>query len=110
MWVIFIVACIPAIRPFCVKKFHIVYASGGLGAGYIQQSDTNTRLRGTGAVRSRAFAFATNTSKGMHSRNDSEENILPNQQGIMMTNHVSVKYDLNDTGKKDLSRTHFEEV
>jgi len=47
----------------------------------------------------------------MHSENDSEENILPDQQGIMMTNHISVKYEENDSAKsKAWTHTHFEEV
>jgi hypothetical protein len=115
MWVIFIVSCIPSIRPCFVRVFNIVYASGsnsrGTGHGYIQQSDTNTNLRGTDTNRSRAFTSATTTSKAMHSDNDSEENILPNQQGIMMTNQISVKYEENEMGKsKNWSHTHFEEV
>lgn len=111
MWVIFVVACIPTIRPFFVKVFHIVSSSAGRShaTGYIQQSDTNTGLN---ATRSRVFASTTNTSKGNNSSsNDSEENILgANQRGIMMTNHVSVKYDQADSTKKDWSQTHFEEV
>ncbi|KAG0645989.1 hypothetical protein D0Z07_7935 [Hyphodiscus hymeniophilus] len=103
MWVIFIVSCIPTIRPIFVKAFNKVYTSGSrtfaTGQGYEQHT-------GTGAgTHSRAYATNLGTRKGTDSKattlptsnNESEENILPGQKGIMMTSHVVVKYDGSDS-------------
>lgn len=105
MWVIFIVSCIPTIRPIFVKAFNKVYASGSrtfaTGRGYEQQSDINNA-----GTRSRAYASHLGSRKGpeskvsslpTHNDNESEENILPGQKGIMMTSHVVVKYEGNDS-------------
>jgi hypothetical protein len=122
MWVIFIVACVPTIRPLFVKVFHKVYASGsrsfGLSRGYVAQEDT----RSTGN-QSRAFASSSKTpeitAKPIDSNNGSEENILPGPTGIMMTSHISVKYDdeggRSDNGRSETDRewktgAHFEAV
>lgn len=117
MWVIFIVSCIPTIRPIFVKAFNKVYTSGSrtfaTGRGYAQQNDTGP------GTHSRAYASHIGSRKGTESKattlptnNESEENILPGQKGIMMTSHVVVKYEGSDSerGGKDRDwKNHFDD-
>lgn len=93
MWVVFIVGCIPTVRPIFVKMFNIVTSSNNrtftTGRGYTAQDDSDTKI-------SRARAYSQNrkdTSKvtTIVTKNDSEENIL-GQEGIMMTRDISVQY------------------
>ena len=104
MWVIFMVSCIPTIRPLFIKAFNKVYYASGsrtfaTGRGYEQHT-------GTGAgTHSRAYASHLGSRKGTDSKaitlptnkNESEENILPGQKGIIMTSHVVVKYEGSDS-------------
>jgi hypothetical protein len=120
MWIVFIVSCIPTIRPLFAKFFNKVYSSGsrtfGTGRGYEQQNDAS----GAG-THSRAYASHAGSHKGADSKvvslptrndNESEESILPGQQGIMMTNQVVVKYEgadgERDKGERDW-KNHFDD-
>jgi hypothetical protein len=99
MWVIFIVSCIPTIRPIFVKAFNKVYTSGSrtfATGGYQQQNDTGAGTHSR-AYASRKGADSKSTSLPTHNDNESEENILPGQQGIMMTSQVVVKYEGSDS-------------
>lgn len=119
MWVVFIVGCIPTVRPIFVKMFNIVTSSNNrsfaTGRGYTAQKDSVANT-------SRARAYSKNrkdTSKvtTLATNNDSEENIL-GQEGIMMTTDVSVQYQANhlegsplDKSSKDpdLWKTRFDD-
>ncbi|KUJ10332.1 uncharacterized protein LY89DRAFT_723577 [Mollisia scopiformis] len=98
MWVVFIVGCIPTTRPLFVKVLDVVVSSGNrtfrTGRGYTEQDNSNTNTS-----RSRAYSESRkNPSKitTIVSKNESEENILPGQEGIMMTRDIRVQYQRND--------------
>jgi hypothetical protein len=118
MWIVFIVSCIPTVRPIFVQVFNKVYTPGSrtfaTGEGYEQQSDTHT-------PRTHARVYASHSRKGLdtvvtslptRNLNESAENILPGQQGIMMTSQVVVKYEGSESehsGHKDDWKTGFDD-
>lgn len=115
MWVIFIVSCIPTIRPLFVKAFSKVYGSGSRPSqGYQQQSDPAKP-----GLHTRAYASTFGSRNAVESKtsslpttgdNESEETILPGQRGIMMTSQVVIKYDDKQRaeGNRDW-RNHFDD-
>lgn len=120
MWVVFIVGCIPTVRPIFVKVLSVVISSGqrtfGTGRGYTEQDNSNTNTsRGRAYSQNRKSSSKITT---IASKNDSEENILPGQEGIMMTSDIRVQYRPNDPeeasfdkAKKDLDvwKTRFDD-
>ncbi|KAI9730960.1 MAG: hypothetical protein M1818_008035 [Claussenomyces sp. TS43310] len=97
MWIVFIVSCIPTVRPIFVRVFDKVYTTGsrsfGTGRGYIAQPDTNTpSVNRNGNPWQGSKPHEPNITS-LTLKNDSEENILPGQDGIMLTRKVSVHYE-----------------
>ncbi|KAE8450523.1 hypothetical protein EG329_006254 [Mollisiaceae sp. DMI_Dod_QoI] len=121
MWVVFIVGCIPTIRPIFVKVLHVVTSSASrtftTTRGYAAQDDSNMNIS-----RSRAYSQSRKDSSKITTiitKNDSEENILPGQEGIMMTRDIQVQYQhhsseastFNDPRKDpDIWKTRYDET
>src|SRR5690349_6774787 len=93
MWVIFVVSCIPIIRPLFAKVFQEGSRSSsrhfGASSGYIEnQASANTGPY----FRTRAFSSSYPLEFHNETRNnESEENILPSEKGILMTSLIIVK-------------------
>lgn len=107
MWVVFIVGCIPTVRPLFVKVLNVVISSGQrtfrTGRGYTEQDDSYTNTS-----RGRTYSQnRKNTSKITTSamKTDSEENILSGQQGIMMTRDIRVQYQSNEDEGTTVDKT-----
>lgn len=118
MWVIFIVSCIPSVRPIFVKAFNKVYGSGSrtfaTGQGYNQHTDpvkSGTHTHAYAANLNVRNMESKSSSLPTGGDNESEENILLDQKGIMMTSQVVVKYGDNERveGNRDW-RNHFDDT
>lgn len=100
MWIVFIVSCIPPIRPLFVKVFQ--KASSSLGrSGYMQDGTSKTLGTNANAYASHNHPKSKSHISSMPIKNDSEEEILQEQGGIMMTKQISVRYQ--ETSSKNSS-------
>lgn len=94
MWIVFIVSCIPTVRPIFVKVINKVASSSGrafpTNRGYAAQTES------CNGIRVDAYSLnkkaANSKVKSVVTNNDSEENILPGQDGIRMTTDIRIQY------------------
>ena len=98
LWVVFIASCIPTIRPILVRIIHKVTGKEGnttIATGYIHEAT----LKGSGKSRkARAYSKVYTTVQGSGNATtknvfESEENIMPGKDEIVMTTEYQVKYE-----------------
>jgi hypothetical protein len=101
-WVVFIACCIPTIRPILVRIIHKVTGREGnttIATRYIHEAtlkdlkDDTAKSRNVGAyskVYTRGQGSGNATTKNMF---ESEENIMPGKDEIIMTIEYQVKYE-----------------
>jgi hypothetical protein len=102
LWVVFIASCIPTIRPIIVRIIHKVTGKEGnitIATGYIHEatlkgmeddSAKSRQARTYSKVYTRGQGRGNATAKNVF---ESVENILPGQDGIIMTTEYQVKYE-----------------
>lgn len=98
LWVVFIASCIPTIRPIIVRIIHAVTgketnnstaANGYIHETTLKDSANSRRVRTYSRVYTRGGQGNT-TTKNMF---ESEENIMPDKDVIVMTTEYQVKYE-----------------
>ena len=102
LWVVFIASCIPTIRPIIVRIIHKVTGKEGnitIATGYIHEA-TLKGIEDDSAKSRQARTYSKVYTRGQGSSNataknvfESVENILPGQDGIIMTTEYQVKYE-----------------
>lgn len=102
LWVVFIASCIPTIRPIIAQVIHKVTGKEDnttIATGYIHEA-TLKDSKDDSAKSRRVRAYSKVYSRGQRSGNDtinnvfeSEENIMPGKDGIVMTTEYQVKYE-----------------
>jgi hypothetical protein len=102
LWIVFIASCIPTIRPILVRIIHRVTGKEGnntIATGYIHEptlkdseddSAKPRKARTYSRVYTRGQGSGNGTTKNVF---ESVENILPGQDGIIMTTEYQVKYE-----------------
>jgi len=102
LWVVFIASCIPTIRPILVRIIHKVTGKEGnttIATGYIHEAtlkDSNDdsaksrKVRVYSKVYTRRQGSGNATTKNVF---ESEENIMPGKDEIVMTTEYQVKYE-----------------
>ena len=85
------VSCIPPIRPIFVKAIHQIHSSSGRSRG----TNNNNLTPGYGGyAKSGPYASRSNIKRAAPTTtNESEEDILAERDGIMMTRKVSIHYE-----------------
>lgn len=96
------VSCIPPIRPLFVKAIHKVQSSSNRSRG-----TSNTNDHSPGYAKSGPYASRSNNKRPVvTTTNESEEDILADQDGIMMTRKISIHYnepdETNHSGDRSL--------
>lgn len=104
LWVVFIASCIPTIRPILVGIIHKVAGKDGTAlkaTGYIHDAilkdseDESTKSR---KIRAYSKVYVRGQGRGgagMKGGSESEENIKPEKDKIVMTTEYQVKYEEN---------------
>jgi len=102
LWVVFIASCIPTIRPIIVRIIHKVTGKEGnttIATGYIHEatlkdskddSAKSRKVRAYSKVYTRRQGSGNATTKNVF---ESEENIMPGKDEIVMTIEYQVKYE-----------------
>lgn len=101
MWTILMVSCIPPIRPLFVKAIHQIHSSSGKSRG------TNNNNLTPGYGPSGPYASRSNIKRPVQTTTESDEDILVERDGIMMTRKISIHYEEpgGRTHSGDLSHT-----
>lgn len=116
LWVVFIASCIPTIRPILVRIIHKITGKESnttIATGYIHEatlkdskddSAHSREVRAYSKVYSRGQASGNATTKNIF---ESEENIIPGKDGIVMMTEYQVKYEesQDSLSEKGLGRT-----
>jgi hypothetical protein len=116
LWVVFIASCIPTIRPILVRIIHKVTGKEGnttITTGYIHEatlkdskddSAKSRKVREYSKVYTRGQGSGNATTKNVF---ESEENIMPGKDEIVMTTEYQVKYEesQDSLSEKGLGRT-----
>jgi hypothetical protein len=102
LWVVFIASCIPTIRPIIVRIIHKVTGKEGnttIATGYIHEATLKVSKDDSAKFR-KAQVYSKVYIRGQGSRNavtnnvfESEENIMPGKDEIVMTTEYQVKYE-----------------
>jgi hypothetical protein len=102
LWVVFIASCIPTIRPIIVRILHKVTGKEGnttIATGYIHEATLKDWKDNSGNSRM-VRAYSKVYTRGQGTRNattknvlESEENIVPGKDEIVMTTEYQVKYE-----------------
>ena len=87
MWTILMVGCIPPIRPLMVKAIHKIQSSSGW------PRETNDISLTPGYGQSRSYTSRSIKRPAQTATNESEEDILAEGNGIVMTRKVSIHYE-----------------
>lgn len=116
LWVVFIASCIPTIRPILVRIIHIITGkehNTTIATGYVHEAEL--KISKNDSARSKKFrAYSKVYTKGQGSGNvttknvfESEENIVPGRDEIVMTTEYQVKYEesQDSLSEKGLGRT-----
>jgi hypothetical protein len=95
------VSCIPPIRPLFVKAIRKVQSSSNRSRG---TGDNNDNSPGYG--KSGPYASRSNIKRPVvTTTNESEEDILQDRDGIMMTRKISIHYDERDENNHSGNRS-----
>jgi hypothetical protein len=92
MWTILMVSCIPPIRPLFVKAIHQINSSSGRSRG----TKNNNLTPGYGGYGKSSGPYASRSNikrPAPTTTNESEEDILAERDGIMMTRKISIHYE-----------------
>jgi hypothetical protein len=102
LWVVFIASCIPTIRPILVRiinKFTGKEGNTTIATGYIHEATLKGSKNDSGKAR-KVRAYSRVYTRGQGSGNattknvfESEENIMPGKDEIIMTTEYQVKYE-----------------
>ncbi|PMD64508.1 uncharacterized protein K444DRAFT_660403 [Hyaloscypha bicolor E] len=102
LWVVFIASCIPTIRPILVRIIHKVTGKEGnttIATGYVYEA-TLKDSKNDSAKSRKVRAYSKVYTRGQGSGNaatknvfESEENIMPGKDEIVMTTEYQVKYE-----------------
>ena len=102
LWVVFIASCIPTIRPILVRIIHKVTCKEGnttIATGYIHEA-TSKDSKDDSAKSRKVRAYSKVYTRGQRSGNattknvfESEENIMPGKDDIIITTEYQVKYE-----------------
>ena len=98
LWVVFIASCIPTIRPILVRIIHKVTGKEGnttIATGYIHEATSKDsakprKARAHSKVYTRVQGSGNTATKNVF---ESEENIMPGKDEIVMTTEYQVKYE-----------------
>jgi hypothetical protein len=102
LWVVFIASCIPTIRPIIVRIIHKLTGKEGnttIATGYIHEATLKDskvdsakfrKVRVYSKVYTRGQGSGNATTKNVF---ESEENIIPGKDEIVMTTEYQVKYE-----------------
>ena len=116
LWVVFIASCIPTIRPILVRIIHKFTGKEGnttIATGYIHEAtlkDSKDDSAKSGSVRAYSKVYTRGQGSGNATRKnmfESEENIIPGKDEIVMTTEYQVKYEesQDSLSEKGLGRT-----
>ena len=99
LWVVFIASCIPTIRPILVRIIHKVTGKEGnttIATGYIHEATSKYDSAKSRKVRAYSKAYTRGQGSGNATTKnvfESEENIMPGKDEIIMTTEYQVKYE-----------------
>lgn len=105
-WVVFIVGCIPPIRPLLMIVFHriLTSAKSTIGQSHTNQLGRSTELQTYSHSKPQARHMTSNLVSMLEGK-DSEEN-LAEDGGIMKTTEVRLSYEAGSS--TDTTSTHHE--
>jgi hypothetical protein len=119
MWIVFIVSCVPTVRPIFVKVIGKVYSNSQSRSRTFPSRNLYAKQTSSNGAGTHSLAYASKKDASanvdpMPEDNESEQHILPGEPGgILMTSQIVVRYDEGEDDRKERSerrKNEFDDV